>query len=1200
MKLRIIKKLVVSAALTLAAVFTVWFGSAAAADFAAVAADGGDPVLFTVSDGVKPGDSAVLTGANLSGDVKVRYSPLAGGEEKELSANGDGFGTGLTFIFPYEEPAGAYKISVEKAGKRSDEIVMNAPRPLFVSAEAAYAGQQVCISGRNFLTSDYGVGTEAEAYARLRVKLTSKSLSYSLSEKNGGILTGIKTPSEKSATGDDILYTNPFKITFVIPETAAADDYSIRVSTDGAHFFGLPGEQKFSIAERKAQAWNQEVFGSDREHAVGNDPLSIGTYWAQNLNYGNVYTVAPNAFSSDYADLEKSAKALSNTIGAKMNEMTKDGGVIYFPEGRYYLTGLQVPDNVLLVGAGEDKTTICRVASKNGGSFINSYRYANIDGQSVTLSASNIGIAKLTITESELSGGYPDYYVNFPEGSKTVRDEYGVLRSPSQNKFLVNVKVDGYKNKATVESGARARVSVNVYKNCVLRNLDVDGGTCVSAESYSYITLENVKFKGNYKNCDTPALQSKYAFIENCRFDLNYSAHGPSVRSDCYIAHTLTEHTGDRERPTNDGEALLVEMPGGYIATGTVEEATDRTVTLAYKGTSKRNEGEKVSLSGIVKGDSVARYNNFAVYIVSGTGTGQLRYIDVAPAFEDDGNFIYIYHLAPYEKDWDVRPDRTSVFTIIAPIKNLTVYKYKAYDCVGTICLYGCNFDTVVSDCTLTDTAGIYLYESNLGLTSGRHTPNANILIRRNKVTGVGANYNKGSEKAQGCGGLFVDTQRSANDMLGAGNMGVVIRENEFFDLFPETEPNHTHSWDYTGIVFATGGKTDNAQTFKGDLRHVIVEDNRLENSEKGIYVESHATDVVLRNNAISGIRYGKEADTGYADKQRIIASYTLVNGEETEIRDVVYGASLPTPEAFDGTFTGWKAENGLTYTQAFSYKPQRLVATFASGTKLKYASLTLDGIIGLNVGVIVSDDVLRDETTEAALTANGRRNELPLPEKNSDGVCVFRIPFAPKDFRKAAEIEISSRGETRVKASFSVREYVEAVLSQPEAYREAYALIEALNTYCEAAEAYFGNAGVQPAEKGVDGLLADYGCKLPDTAEGIRPEYVSLVLEASVELKIYFKAGHAEAVACFADGKKIAAEKSGDSGYCFVRLKNISAENIGRKFKIKIDRTEFEISPLDYVKSVLDGDGDENLKNLLKALTLYHNEARRYFGGSR
>ena len=69
MKLRVIKKLVVSAALTLAAVFTVWFGSAAAADFAAVAADGGDPVFFTVSDGVKPGDSAVLTGANLSGDV---------------------------------------------------------------------------------------------------------------------------------------------------------------------------------------------------------------------------------------------------------------------------------------------------------------------------------------------------------------------------------------------------------------------------------------------------------------------------------------------------------------------------------------------------------------------------------------------------------------------------------------------------------------------------------------------------------------------------------------------------------------------------------------------------------------------------------------------------------------------------------------------------------------------------------------------------------------------------------------------------------------------------------------------------------------------------------------------------------------------------------------------------------------------------
>ena len=261
---------------------------------------------------------------------------------------------------------------------------------------------------------------------------------------------------------------------------------------------------------------------------------------------------------------------------------------------------------------------------------------------------------------------------------------------------------------------------------------------------------------------------------------------------------------------------------------------------------------------------------------------------------------------------------------------------------------------------------------------------------------------------------------------------------------------------------------------------------------------------------------------------------------------------------------------------------------------------MTLDGTIGLNVGVIISDDVLRDETTEAALTANGRRSELPLPKKNSDGVCVFRIPFAPKDFRKAAEIEISSRGETRVKASFSVREYVQAVLSQPESYREAYALIEALNTYCEAAEAYFGNADVRPAEKGVEGFLADYGFGFPAASEGVRPEYASLVLESSVELKIYFKAGHAETIACFVDGKKIAAEKSGNSGYFFIRLENISAENIGKKFTVKIDQTGFEISPLDYVKSVLDGDGDENLKNLLKTLTLYHDEARRYFGGSR
>lgn len=1155
-----------------------------AATIKTVAATETAPIIFSVTDGVKAGDGVIITGANLYGNITVEYRPLSGGKAKTLTAKGDSFGTGVSFVFPHDEENGIYKIKVSGTNGVSNEIIMNAARPLFIDKNEVYSGQVVNIVGRNLLSSEYGYGSEQESYQSLAVKLKNEENEYILTKNNGGILTGVKITIESSVTDEEIKHSNAFKTAIQIPEYAMEGEYSISVSGADGYFVPLDNGQKLNVVSKTEQSWNKTVFRN--VSAIGNDPLKIGAAWAQDFNYNSVYTVAANEKT------QESAKSLANTLSTQMQRLTTGGGVIYFPAGEYYLSGLNIPDNVILVGAGEEKTKIYRV-SGSGGSFINSYRYIKqADGTTITHSSDYVGIANLTISESSISTGYPDYYVNFPEGTKTGIDENGVKRVSSKNKFLINVKVDTFTDKTTVLSGERGRISLNAYKNVVMKNVNVTGGTCISAESYAYVTLENVRFKGTYKASDTPAFQCKYGFIENCYFDLNYSGHGPSVRSDTYIAYTLTEHTGNRDNPTNDGEALLVEMPAGYHATGTISGASKNSITLAYKGTSVKDNGERVSESGIIDENSVPRYNDYAVYILSGKGAGQLRYISGTPVKKDTTAFIYKYNLANYEKNWAVIPDETSTFTLISPVKNLTVYKYKANDCVGTVCLYGNIFDAVVSDCTLNDTAGIYLYESNPGMTSGRHTPNNKVLIQRNSISGVGANYDQGSPKAQGCGGMFIDTQRYADGIKGIGNADVVIRNNTFSDLLPAVSSGG--GYNQTGITLITGGKKSDSD-YKGDLRYVVIENNTLTGAEKGIYAEARITGLTLRNNKVSDVKSGKEIENFSTDNYLRLTTYTLKNDEETIVKDFWFSESLPTATAYDKSFVGWAATNGIVYTKALVTTPVTLTAKFEAATKLKYASLSLNGKIGLNVAVRISDEVFKNTSTKVTETIDGETSILTDYVKNSDKTYVYTLSFAPKDFDKQATFRVVSDGKTIIETNVSVSDYIDEVVENPDVYEDAYPMVATLKDYCEAAKAYFGGEKVEERNLNLSEKLSAYGdINLKKGKTGLVA--YSLILEDCTKIRIYYRGNSSEQ--CKVNGKIVQSFKIGNSDGRYIEIDNISAFDLSKRYSVAIGDTSLSVSVFDYVKQAAETEKDDNFINMLKTFVLYGESAKAYFGG--
>lgn len=875
------------------------------------------PVITMMSDAIKPGDTATISGLNLYSDgaLKIAYVKHSGADDAaEYSENGkykyidekdilvadSENGTGITFVFPKDEAAGMYDFYVGNKNGWSKGYTMNAARPQYLDQEAAYEGQQIQIVGRNFLQSEYNAATQEKALENLRVKLTlvdenGNPMGYSktLSQKNGGILTSLKETKETAMQfendklqAEDIPYTYELRITIKVPSVQQYGTYKVSVSSDGKYFCGLSEPCDLQIVEKKAQNWDETVFGTDKSSVVGNDPLNLGAYWAQDFNYTNVETMTPNTFET----AKEFTKDLNNKLAALANQ---GGGVVYFPEGEYYLwDSVYMQEGVIIVGAGADKTTLNYSNNANGDTvWFRSQNYA-----------SNIGIArvKLVIGDDRCKGENGYYAPNFICNWGFTGDFGGDIGySNSQNKFFVDIDMDGVMDNLESDTRCRQYILICANKNVIWRNCDLVGAQ-VYTRADRYVTFYNVYQIFNGKSSSSPPMHGRYTFIENCYIDQNLSGHGISIRSNTYCAYTYVAHAGNRVSRSNQGEAILAEAPSGQIETGKVLAADARSITLDAMGGKKLDK------------DTLLHYNRFAVYISDGTGAGQIRYIDRV----GEGEYTNRYNLLDYEADWDVIPDETSVFYICASNSNITISHFKAYDTAGTICLYSNCWDTVVSDCTLVDTAGIGIWAIPVdGMRGGRIDMAAHIRIERNDISGVSAHYDVGSTNSQGVGGIFV-SYSNAGEYAGMIINDILIRDNRLYDLMPEVSSVGNNGWiNGSGITLYSGVTT--GQGNPNAARNIVVENNVVEDSEYGIYVDRLANGVVIKNNTVKNTSLYPDNMQVFRPNNFVNEAYheLIVNGQVSSLSgNYSMGSALPdAPDAGDKVFFGWTADENYT-----------------------------------------------------------------------------------------------------------------------------------------------------------------------------------------------------------------------------------------------------------------------------------------------
>ena len=850
----------------------------------------GFPVLQSLSDAIAPGETFTIMGTRLTpgSDMKVAIAPNKGTVDPAgFSESADGlryleptftdanYDSGIMLKMPSDLQPGLYDIWVSNDAGWSKGMTLNAARPLFISQKAAYAGLEIEVVGRNFFLDEFGC-PESER-SKIRVMLKNAS-----DEKVIVPEMGVRYTAEESVTGVAVDESNPYRLTFVIPDDLSAGVYDVYVANDGANFRKLATPQQLEIFDKKDGDANADLFGA----GSGYDPLNLGVYWAQDLKYELSYSMYTDESGSDNIDDTQEIKRKIDTLA------NRGGGILYFEPGTYYVSEIEMKENVMLVGAGRDKTKIMVRLSGQAGYFIRN-------------SASNNGLANLTIgLDTEKGKSIPDMFMNFADSPDTSGNVDARVHS---NVFIKNIFLDMPYDVADPFNGGSGSnrgigVILNGKENFIIDDCHFKGYFAVLHRGFvnEYVSLRNNIFEIQR---DVMHVLASYSFIENTALlGNNNDGHGWSARSDCYFGNNMISKVGlVYPKANNNGEIIMLEVPGAQINYGKILGTSDdgRFVTI------DREVGKATNGS-----ETVLDYNQFAIIVSDGTGVGQLRYIEREPIKRGDvgtdgldDKFFYgnTFRLRENQPDWSIKPDQTSWYTIYVPIEHATIYRNKAENCAKSILLYSQCHDSLVAENDLKNTDGISLY-STIQM-SGVKGTNIYARIERNTVEGVSVMTFKG--------GIGVMTERwTVGNVYGGMLAGAVsIRHNTVKNV-----PSHEFYVNYSeipatpGIYVHTKG-TPNVVDTPGDISFTIVEGNYVENCCYGVYIDNRAYNTVIANNVFKNIEAEEFITNIGAQGIRITASpkFELQGGSMSGIKDeYLVNSLLPKPTRDGYYFWGW------------------------------------------------------------------------------------------------------------------------------------------------------------------------------------------------------------------------------------------------------------------------------------------------------
>ena len=750
------------------------------------------PTIFRLSDAVVGGSLISINGSDFNDNASLRVfiqrdtggsapGNVSGATELEIVQR-DRYGHFIVAQMPANAAPGVYNVWIQNEHGLSTPFKMNAARAHHISDYEIFPGIEITVVGRNF------AGSEFNAPNNTQVRLNNGSAVHATS----------------------LISLTPFSAVFTIGTGVPVGTYFVEVSSDGGN------------------NWSRLSSGQTLRVVPGNlaqdDPLGLGVAWARDFNWQRrVNVIDFGAVPNDNVNDTAAVQAAVNAVAAQ------GGGVVFFPNGRYYIDTITLPSNVVLLGESRANTRLY-YTGQNGVNFINTIHIA--DGN-YTGVVNRQGVARMSLmlTDQEMR---PDAFIWLGQRwgdsfhDKTLRN--------ANRLFVFDVFQECNFGAPTGQGSGRGMGILFIAEERVLIKNNFFRGhrstVYMTGISYYYILRNN---HIEYAQGKVHSL-ARYFFAENNTIKaytvrdaqgniVSYGTHGIMARDSSFMANNFVSNMGNRTNRDNDGEAICVEVPAGYHNTGNVLGATATSITVA-----------PVRPLVYPRMD----YGTLSVVIIEGRGMGQLRRVDRL-----QGSTIHV------TQPFYVTPDHTSRFTLISPIDNTTMYNNVVHDNAKGLWLFGNSFDGVIAYNTSVDSEGIFVWTNgnrNSGVVPGYFT-----RIVGNNITG--------SSWRSGTGGIGFNTGRSnpgffSSDIFGFEviNNVVIGRNNPEFN--PALANGITEAPQLNGIY---AWATVRASSFDGvqgarDAVNIVITGNHVQDVEFGIHISRSVYGTIVRDNTFHNV----------------------------------------------------------------------------------------------------------------------------------------------------------------------------------------------------------------------------------------------------------------------------------------------------------------------------------------------------------
>ncbi len=279
-----------------------------------------------------------------------------------------------------------------------------------------------------------------------------------------------------------------------------------------------------------------------------------------------------------------------------------------------------------------------------------------------------------------------------------------------------------------------------------------------------------------------------------------------------------------------------------------------------------------------------------------------------------------------------------------------------------------------------------------------------------------------------------------------------------------------------------------------------------------------------------------------------------------------------------------------------------------------KEVSITLDGTIGVNFGMQISDQALADTGAKITFSQAGKSDVVKLLNDYEDknGYQYYTTGVAAKEMADIITAQIQySDGSLGSTSTYAVMKFAQTWLSRDDCPATLKDLLVRMVNYGAYSQIYFGhnegslanaflsaNARTSGLASVTQNTVRAYA-NACNVGTDVQLQQASLILKSETTMRLFFKKTDALGKTFKLGGNVLTATDRGS--YTYVDIQNIAAAKLDNTYTVEIYDgntlvSTVSYSPMTYIYTVLNQSTDENLKNLAKSLYLYNQAANAHF----